>query len=229
MNDREKLATDEMVSAGWDETRRHGWSISGSQVRAILDAALRSAPQREAREMVPEISFDPTNHHNALKCPYCNPKGLILALPPSPEDRTEGRVVREACDWPTGMFTFIDEPGAHDPCHVVMPGGAMLSLNHHAGEGVDISRAKFMIAACNAALNGPLPFSPAQIQVIVTEAMQDCWNDICSDTDCHPLDIKQLGRRRLEFHVGHWARQTGARVAAALSPPERDAVVEDGK
>jgi hypothetical protein len=37
------------------------------------------------RKMVPEIPFDPTNHHNALKCPYCNPKGLVLArpLPPS--------------------------------------------------------------------------------------------------------------------------------------------------
>lgn len=64
----------------------------------------------------------------------------------------------------------------------------------------------------------PPPLSPAHIQVIVTEAMQDTWNDICSDTDCHPLDIEHVGRRRLTFHIGHWARQTGARVAAAICP-----------
>lgn len=56
---------------------------------------------------------------------------------------------RDACDWPIGEFTFLDEPGEHDPCYVIMPGGAMLPVNHHAGEGVDIARAKFIIAACN--------------------------------------------------------------------------------
>jgi len=55
-----------------------------------------------------------------------------------------------------GPVHFKDEPGAHDPCYVVMPGGAMLELNHHAGEGVDIARAKFIVAACNAALHTPL-------------------------------------------------------------------------
>src|SRR6185312_8772543 len=57
------------------------------------------------------------------------------------------------CDWPvSASFTFYDDPGEHDPCYVVMPGGAMLPLNHHAGEGVDIARAKFIIDACNEAL-----------------------------------------------------------------------------
>ena len=59
---------------------------------------------------------------------------------------------RERCDWPVGEFSFMDGPGEHDPCYVVMPGGAMLELNHHAGEGVDIARAHFIIDACNAAL-----------------------------------------------------------------------------
>lgn len=63
--------------------------------------------------------------------------------------------VREACNFPPGeRFSFHDEPGEHDPCYVVMPGGASLELNHDAGEGVDIARAKFIIAACNAALDG---------------------------------------------------------------------------
>ncbi len=57
-------------------------------------------------------------------------------------------------DWPEGgKFTFHDDPGEHDPCYVVMPDGAMLELNHHAGRGVDIARAKFIVAACNRALN----------------------------------------------------------------------------
>ena len=56
-------------------------------------------------------------------------------------------------EWPEGeRFTFYDEPGAHDPCYVIMPGGAMIPLNHHAGEGVDVARAHFIIDACNAAL-----------------------------------------------------------------------------
>lgn len=52
-------------------------------------------------------------------------------------------------DWPDHAFTLQDEPGEHDPCHVVMPGGAMLSINHHAAEGVDLARAQFIVDACN--------------------------------------------------------------------------------
>lgn len=64
--------------------------------------------------------------------------------------------VRKQCDWPPeGGFWFYDSPGEHDPCYVVMPGGAMIALNHHAGEGVDIARAKFIIDACNEALKEP--------------------------------------------------------------------------
>jgi hypothetical protein len=56
-------------------------------------------------------------------------------------------------DWPVGkQFRFFDEPGEHDPCYVVMPDGAMLPVNHHAATGVDIARAKWIVAACNAAL-----------------------------------------------------------------------------
>lgn len=64
----------------------------------------------------------------------------------------------ENTDWPVGkLFSFADEPGGHDPCYVVMPDGCMLPVNHHAGEGVDIARAKFIVAACNAALAVPAP------------------------------------------------------------------------
>jgi hypothetical protein len=43
----------------------------------------------------------------------------------------------------------------------------------------------------------PRPSPP--IEQIVEAAMLDAWNDICADTGCHPLDIEQLGQRRLEF------------------------------
>ena len=51
----------------------------------------------------------------------------------------------------------------------------------------------------------------------VAEAMRDAWTEICEDTGCHPLDILQLGRRRLLFVPNHWATFTAARLAA----PER--------
>lgn len=56
-------------------------------------------------------------------------------------------------DWPADkMFEVVDEPGEHDPCYVVMPGGSMLPLNHHATNGVDQARALFIVGACNDAL-----------------------------------------------------------------------------
>lgn len=74
-----------------------------------------------------------------------------------PKNDTPDKALVEQCDWPEGgRFTFHDEPGEHDPCYVVMPDGAALPLNHHAGEGVDIARAQFIIAACNAAQHGGL-------------------------------------------------------------------------
>ena len=61
--------------------------------------------------------------------------------------------VLSACDWPEGKaFGFRDDPGEHEPCYVIMPDGGMIVFNHHAGEGVDIARARFVQSACNAAL-----------------------------------------------------------------------------
>jgi hypothetical protein len=59
----------------------------------------------------------------------------------------------ELLGWPEGaQFTFMDEPGEHDPCYVVLPNGAMLALNHDCREGVDIARAHWIVGACNARL-----------------------------------------------------------------------------
>lgn len=52
-----------------------------------------------------------------------------------------------ACAWPQYTeFQFLEERGI---AHVVMPGGAMLPLNHHDLNGVDRARAHFIVEACN--------------------------------------------------------------------------------
>jgi hypothetical protein len=77
---------------------------------------------------------------------------LLYSFAPQPVPVAQGAAPAN-CDWPDAPFTlFLDEPGEHDPCYIVMPDGAMLSLNHHATPGVDVARAKFIVDACNAAM-----------------------------------------------------------------------------
>ncbi|WP_197975624.1 DUF551 domain-containing protein [Rhizobium sp. CFBP 8762] len=51
---------------------------------------------------------------------------------------------------------------------------------------------------------------------IVRSAMLNAWNEICDDTEHHPLDITQQGRRRLSFHPAHWADLTAMRIRDQL-------------
>ena len=60
-----------------------------------------------------------------------------------------------ACEWPDKPFTVRDEPGEHDPCWLILPGGEMLAFNHHATNGVDQARAQFLADACNASRPEP--------------------------------------------------------------------------
>lgn len=78
-----------------------------------------------------------------------------VALPEQGTTTNNLSSIQALCDWPDAPFTLHDEPGEHDPCYVVMPGGSSLAVNHHATPGVDIARAKFIVAACNAALALP--------------------------------------------------------------------------
>lgn len=67
------------------------------------------------------------------------------------------------CSWPPSQeFQFYDEAGVHSPCYVVMPGGAMLPVNHHAFDGVDVARAKFIVEACNEKLRAERVKAPNQ-------------------------------------------------------------------
>jgi hypothetical protein len=99
------------------------------------------------------------------------------AVPSQAEDGAQS--VREACDWPTGTFYVIDTEGEHDPSYAVMPGGAMIPLNHHAGKNasgrpVDTARAEFIVNACNAALAGAGAPNRASL---VADAIEACdWS-----------------------------------------------------
>lgn len=46
----------------------------------------------------------------------------------------------------------------------------------------------------------------------VDEAMEASWNDICSDTGCHPLDIEHGKGKHLTFSPNHWANQVAKRL-----------------
>lgn len=58
-------------------------------MRQVLLAALTPAGEKkpDVRAIVEAVGFDPTNHHNAAKCPYCVPdvKSLIAAVMPARE------------------------------------------------------------------------------------------------------------------------------------------------
>lgn len=118
------------------------------RAKAALTAPAAKAPADAVRELL-------------VKCDACNGQGETVhasyARGPWPDDYN---VRCEICGgegkvriWPEGeRFSFFDEPGEHDPCYVVMPGGAMLPFNYEANPHLDIARAKFIIEACNAAL-----------------------------------------------------------------------------
>ena len=66
--------------------------------------------------------------------------------------------------------------------------------------------------------------------------MRVAWDEICADTNCHPQDIIQHGRKILSFKQGHWSLLAGKIVGAqvvklfeglASTPCNRDAVVEE--
>lgn len=55
---------------------------------------------------------------------------------------------------------------------------------------------------------------------LVKNAMLTAWNEICSDTGCHPTDIERNfeGRRgHLGFTPAHWAQMAGDIVAAQIA------------
>lgn len=60
----------------------------------------------------------------------------------------------------------------------------------------------------------------AYIVDIVKNAMLTAWNEICSDTECHPLDIEHgitKGRsKHLSFEPRHWSLMVGEIVQVQI-------------
>lgn len=51
----------------------------------LLVAGQGSPTRPDVRAIVEALGFDPTNHHNALVCAYCNPDKLTLGSPTKDE------------------------------------------------------------------------------------------------------------------------------------------------
>lgn len=116
--------------------------------------------------------YEVEHHHDANMCPWRDPNMALVALVQQHEAelakargtiaelkednhnlRASLRPYPKELDWPESPFFFYDSAGEHDPCYVGMPGNSGgLALNHHAVEGVDIARAKWIVDACNARL-----------------------------------------------------------------------------
>jgi hypothetical protein len=60
------------------------------------------------RAIVEALGFEPDNHHNALKCPYCNPEGLTFA----PSQITDADV--ERCAKAGYLAYWADMPPVDD-------------------------------------------------------------------------------------------------------------------
>ena len=55
-----------------------------------------------------------------------------------------------------------------------------------------------------------------QVEDIVTEAMQDIWNDWCADTGSIPCDFERKGRKTY-FQAGKWASNVARQVQCRLA------------
>lgn len=62
----------------------------------------------------------------------------------------------------------------------------------------------------------------ADLEEAIKAAMQDAWNEICSDTGCHPDDIKHGRGKYLEFEPGHWARAVAMHLRSATTRARHD-------
>ena len=89
-------------------------------------------------------------------------EGQSIEVRPAKEPPSSGserrlvlfRELRQQLDWPHGIFRVEDEPGEHDPCWLITPGGVCYAFNAHAVNGFDQARAQWVADTLNAAL-GP--------------------------------------------------------------------------
>lgn len=130
---------------------------------------------------------------------------LWLRISPEARERIERlnaldmEALAKVANFPIGAsFAFSDEPGEHDPCHVVLPGGAMVAFAHCAEPDMDVARALFVARACNAALAPSHPRPDAEI---------DPYAHADGSRECRPA-------------AGKWSRPDAAARARELLAAE---------
>lgn len=69
-------STPQYKDASREEDRRAGFSLTIDELTDLRERLAALAGRRE--QLQPPPRFDPSNHHNALACPYCNPDNLSL-------------------------------------------------------------------------------------------------------------------------------------------------------
>jgi hypothetical protein len=84
------------------------------------------------------------------------------------------------------------------------------SLTHMTSIGIEWQRRAEKAEA------GLKDMAEALTDKIVGDAMQEGWNEICSDTGCHPDDVT-YARRKMSFSPGHWAHHVAMYLRAALA------------
>jgi len=60
------------------------WVWANDRALKMIDKARAALSSTDGRSSAGLCDIDITNHHNALKCPYCNPRGLKFADPHIP-------------------------------------------------------------------------------------------------------------------------------------------------
>jgi hypothetical protein len=75
-------ASDGFDRLDWGSGDKDGWGFVHYFIGHLETRALQAEKDLALRQS-PAASVDLTNHHNALICPYCNPKGLKFAEPTS--------------------------------------------------------------------------------------------------------------------------------------------------
>jgi len=117
----------------------------------------------------------------------------VFTHPPAqPVQENERTVLDEvkadlmACDWQEGaLFGVRDEPGEHDPCYLILPSNELIPFVHHAINGVDQARARFIADCCNQVLS-PIkqPFTHPSAQAAqVPDALPNEWQEWPGPTD----------------------------------------------
>ena len=151
--------------------------------------------------------IDPVPMPEALKDTIATCYGLLWQV--ETDDKKIHRARRGLLSWLTkdeqargiamarGLLLVTEDDGSGDP----------LPLGWHPPSDMVCLKAR-ILAAPNVTAEA--------IERIIQEKILDAWNEICSDTGCHPSDIEQLGKRRLGFHTDHWSRFASELAAHAI-------------